>query len=486
MKLALKRGEAVPLYRQVGEQIRALIEHGSLQPGARLPTVRQLALDHGLTRLTVQNAYAELQEQGWVESTVGRGSFVAQRPQIEHTVGRAPLELTSSLAELLHPDVTDQLGLAQAAPSPDTYPLKELKASLWTALQQPESLAYGPIQGDECLRVQISRLFVDRGLSVSPEEVLITAGAQQAIDLAIRALGDHRPVALEVPVYPGVLESLRARGQQVIEVPIDAEGISLRALDEACRRHKPRLLYTVPAFHNPTGLLMTPERRRGLMELAERHNLLILEDDVYGFLSFENSYPPPLKADDPSERVVYLTSFSKTVTPGWRLGAVVASQKHLTALCQLKQATDLICSSLLQRAMAEFLRKGCFESHIRRVTQTYRERRDALVEALRPSTMSDCLWTVPAGGLSAWLSLPLGVDEAEFCREAKDRGVVLARGQAFFSSPQPQGHVRLSFAAQKPRGLQQAVRVMEELLGQHQRRISSLQQRVRLRAGPLV
>jgi 2-aminoadipate transaminase len=483
MKLALNRQDSIPLYRQVAQRLRELMENGTLSAGARLPTVRKLADDHGLTRLTVQSAYGELQDQGWIQSVVGRGTFVAERQRPRPAAPQPRLEISGSLAELLQVgDRPARFKLAQATPGEDTYPLKELKSCLGHALAQEGTMGYGPLQGEESLRSAFSRLLLTRGVSTAPEHILVTHGAQQGMDLAFRALSlPDQPVMVEVPVYPGALELLRSRNQPCLEVPLN----NLAAVEEFCRRHRPPLLYTIPCFQNPTGLVSSPETREGLLQLAQRYDFYIVEDDVWGFLAYDDSPPPPLKSSDAGNRVIYVTSVSKTLTPGLRLGAVVAPPEPLATMTQLKHACDLICSSLHQRALAEFLRRGAFDPHLQSVIRTYRDRRDALMEAIQ-THLPECECEAPGGGLSAWLRLPAGCDETDIFRQAKEEGLLVTRGQAFYASHQVPGCLRLSFGTHKPRALQQAIALLGQIVEQSRRRTSLLRQRVRLNANPLV
>lgn len=487
MLLSLNREDSIPLYRQVAQRLRSLMENGSLAPGARLPTVRKLAADHGLTRLTVQSAYAELQDQGWIESVVGRGTFVAERSRISPAAPQPRLEIAGSLAELLQAgDRPARFQLAQATPGEDTYPLKELKSCLAHALQQPGSMGYGPLQGEESLRAEFSRWLLNRGLAVAPEHILITAGAQQGMDLAVRSLSlREHPVMVETPVYPGVLELLRARSQPCLEVPLLPQGPRLQSVEEYCKRFRPALFYTIPCFQNPTGLVASDEVQEQLLELADRYNFYIIEDDVWGYLSYDGPAPLPLKSRDRFERVIYVTSVSKTLTPGLRMGAVLAPPEALASMTQMKHASDLICSSLQQKALAEFFRRGAFEPHLQRVVEIYRERRDAMLNAIQ-TYLPDCEYSSPSGGLSVWLRLPPGVDESEIFREAQERGLAVTRGQAFYASHQVPGCLRLNFGTHKPRALQQAVVLLGELVGRAQRQATQLRQRLRLRANPLV
>ena len=483
MLLVLDRSDSQPLYRQLSVQLKGLIENGTLAPGSRLPTVRRLAEDHGLTRLTVQSAFAELQDQGWIQSTVGRGTFVSDK-----TPSPPPsrLQISGSLAELLEAaDRPARYQLAQAAPSEEFFPKRDWKACLQAAMNQEGSLNYGTIQGDEGLRSQISRVLLERGLQVPPEQILITHGAQQGMDLVARTLSrPTQPVLLETPCYPGALELLHTLSRPCLEVPVENGGPSLKAIEEQCRRHRPSLFYTVPTFQNPTGLLTSPAHRAALLQLAQRYDFWILEDDVWGFLNYTPSLPPPLKAQDRHNRVIYVSSFSKTLMPALRIGFVVASEEVLQALSQKKHASDLVCSLLLQRALAEYLKRGLFPDHLHKVVPLYRQRRDALYGALQQH-LGQCRFSQPPGGLSHWLQLPAGVDEQEVYQEACALGLICARGEAFYPNPQG-GYLRLSFGAHPPRELEQAATLLGKLVTGLERRGALLRQRTRLRANPLV
>jgi DNA-binding transcriptional MocR family regulator len=494
MQLTLDRASDVPLYRQVAEQVRELIRAGILPAGERLPTVRQLAEELGLTRLTVQSAYAELQAQGLIESFVGRGTYVAARPEVVRApVAQMPAEPPAPwlsqglLTELVRmTEQPDLLSLAQAIPAPETYPLKEFGKTLRAALADPAALSYGSVQGEAGLREQVGRALLDRGLATPPEHVLITSGAQQGIDLALRVLARPGDVILaEEPTYTGAIELATQRRQRLVGVPMNEDGLDLAALEAACRMYRPRLLYTIPTFHNPMGVTMSAERRAALLRVARAHDLMIVEDDVYGLLAYDGPAPPPLKAGDDDGRVFYVTSFSKTVMPGLRLGAVVAPPRYLPELVAAKQGSDLISSPLLQRALADYLRQGHLPAHLQRVRALYAERRDALLGALRRH-LSECTWTAPRGGLSIWVTLPAGMGERDFYLEAVERGVGVARGQAFFPQPQRGAHLRLSFGAQSPERIERGVALLGGLLREHLRRHASLMARASRESTPLV
>jgi DNA-binding transcriptional MocR family regulator len=479
MQLVLDRGRDVPLYRQVVAQIHTLIETGALAPGVRLPTIRQLAHDLRLTRLTVHSAYTELQAQGLIESVVGRGTFVATAlvPSARHAplptvyTPQAPASWLASgiLAETMR--AAERPGLisfTHAAPAPETLPLRDLRRAFAAALVDAEALTYGPVQGEASLRNEVSRLLLDRGVAAPPDTVLITSGAQQAIAITLHALTQPGDVLLaEAPTYPLFLELAALRGQRMVGIPRSADGLSLDALEAACMAYHPRLLYLVPTFHNPTGASLSAEQRAAVLRIAREYDLLVVEDDIYGFLNFDLPSPPPLKAADEQERVLYLTSWSKALAPGLRLGALVAPPRYLPELVVAKQSVDLLSSPVLQRALAEYLRRDLLPPHLRQVRERYRERRDTLLASLE-RFLPECVWTRPEGGLNVWVTLPEEVNEREFFLEALDRGVGVTRGVAFFAQPQAGAHMRLCFGALAPPQLEDGARLLGDVLRAHQ------------------
>ncbi|MBV9256875.1 MAG: PLP-dependent aminotransferase family protein, partial [Ktedonobacteraceae bacterium] len=256
MKLSLERADDLPLYRQIANQLREYIRTGALPVGGRLPTIRELAHQYGLTRLTVQSAYAELQAEGLVESGVGRGTFVADHLPIPTSSHTPPLPTMSPpswlsqgiLADMMrmtaHPDL---LSFAQAIPEVSTYPTQELSRSLRSTLEDPASLSYSLTQGELSLREQVAHILLDRGIVTSPDLVMITSGAQQAIDLTLRAFISPEDIVLvEDPTYVGMIELAAQRGQHIIGIPSDEHGILPDAAEAACKRYHPRLLYLIP------------------------------------------------------------------------------------------------------------------------------------------------------------------------------------------------------------------------------------------------
>jgi DNA-binding transcriptional MocR family regulator len=451
----LDRDNSVALYQQITEHFKQRISDGRLPAGARLPTVRQLASDLGVTRLTVQNAYAELQTAGWIESTVGRGTFVSHNVN-GHSFGRGmmtPLTPDGVINDILQVNhIVGLRSMASASPDPRLFPTEEFWSTL--AELQADALAmvsYTSSQGDPQLRVEISQDLSERGVDATPEEVLVVAGVTQGLALISRTLaqvGDR--ILVEQPTYLGLLHTLKQHGVQAIGVPLDDEGPILSELEKAILQHRPRFFYTIPTFQNPTGICMTLERRLALLELTAAHGVMVVEDDIYGRLAYDAPSPPPLYTLDTHGHVIYVGSYSKVLMPGLRLGFVVAPQRWADRLLSLRRATDLCSPTLLQRTLALFLRNGGLKRHLRRVLPVYRERRNTLVTALQRNLPPSVQWHAPQGGFCAWLTMPSYHPFSDLEQALLRQGWAVTPGEVFLAEPAQQKSVRICYGTLTP------------------------------------
>lgn len=360
-----------PQYQRIASLVRGRIAAGDLRVGERLPAIRVLAAELGVGRRTVEAAYAELSAEGLLEGRHGQGTFVAD-PAIgprrapreavpwvsghrEPIVTRGAISARQVLREALRPDRRpDQISFILGAPATDLFPLGELQRALNATLREEGvgALGYEATEGYAPLRTAIARHLLGLGLAAGPEEVIVTSGAQQAIDLALRALtrpGDY--VATESPTYLGILEACEANGVRLIGVPLDDEGMEVDRLAPLLAEYRPKLLLTIPDCHNPTGITMSLSRRRALLTLAAAHDLPILEEDAYGELRYGGTPVPRLRALPGGERVIYVSSFSKVMLPGLRLGYLLAAGEEHRRILFVKQASDRASGSLVQHAI---------------------------------------------------------------------------------------------------------------------------------------
>ncbi len=310
--------------------------------------------------------------------------------------------------------------------------------------------------------------------------MIVTSGVMQGLSLVTATLTHPgETVLVEQPTYLGMLHVLSSYGAHAVGVPVDDGGVQFDALEAAIRQHRPRFFYTMPAFQNPTGVCLAPERRAGLLALAEQYDLYLIEDDIYGTLAYDSRPEPALRSLDPDgARIIYLSSLSKVLTPGLRIGYMVVPPHLREAILYRRQAMDLSGPPLLQRAAAHFLHRGRFRPHMERVTPKYRERRDELLRVMAQRMPAFARWTKPHGGFSCWVTIPAGCAPPDLHHRALMHGIAFTPGEAFMVEPDGQTHLRLCFGGLSPELIREAVTILGRLLEP-----GALRSPVRLRAG---
>ena len=354
----------------------------------------------------------------------------------------------------------DIISFAPGYPAPDTFPWAEFGEITRELLSGHDGdvLQYGPTRGYDKLLDYIAGIMGARGVNTTRQNLLVTTGSQQGLDLVARVLFDPDDVVLvELPTYTGAITAFRNVQAMMVGVPQEADGIELDALDEIHQRlvrerRRVRALYLVPNFQNPTGLLIGLDKRRRLLEWAERRNVLIVEDDPYRELYFEDSSSErdvrPIRADDHAGRVIYLSSFSKTLAPGFRVAWIDAPAPVAAKFELAKQAEDLLTGSLDQRVIYEAARRGVLDRQIPFLRRHYQAKRDVMVEALRKEFRPDEVsWPAPRGGFFLWATLPEQIDADNMVARAVERGVIYVAGSAFFVNGKGQNVIRLAFSA---------------------------------------
>jgi 2-aminoadipate transaminase len=363
----------------------------------------------------------------------------------------------------------DIISFAPGYPAPETFPWRDFQEITHELLSGRDGavLQYGPTRGYRPLLEAITGIMNGRGVPTSFDRLLVTTGSQQGLDLVARVLLDPDDVVLvELPTYTGAITAFRNVQAQMIGVPQEDDGIDLAALDETFLRlqrdgRKVRFLYVVPNFQNPTGLLIGLQKRKRLLDWADKRNVLIVEDDPYRELYFEDSATEadvrPIKADDASGRVVYLSSFSKTLAAGYRVAWVDAPAPLAAKFEMAKQAADLCTGGLDQRVVYEACRRGIIDRQLPRLRAHYQEKRDAMVAALRQEFGDTVHWPDPRGGFFLWATLPAAIDSDAMVPRAVEHGVIYVASEAFFVSPGPANIIRLSFSAPSPARIKEGV-----------------------------
>ncbi len=359
--------------------------------------------------------------------------------------GRDPL-LRDLTALLTRPDT---ISFAAGIPAPELYPLDDFRQAMSYILNTAGQtlLQPCPVEGYYPLRQTIARRMAGRGATLQAENILIVTGSQQGLDLIARAfLKADDEVVVEAPSYLGALQIFSAAGARLLGVPLDEEGMRLDVLENILIRYRPKLIYTLPTFQNPSGCTMAPRRRLRLLELARRHRVPIVEDDPYGELYYTDQAPSPLLALDQDGYVIYLSTFSKILFPGLRLGWVAAPRPVIERLSQIKQLADLHCSTLIQGVVHEFCQRGALDKHLDHVRDLYRQRRDAMLSALAEHGPADLEWDEPQGGFNLWCRLPPGLKARQVMAEAARQSVALVPGEVFYPDGGGQEEMRLNFS----------------------------------------
>ena len=481
----------VPLYIQLRDQLRALVHAGDLRPGDRIPASRELATMLGVHRTTVANAYAELESEGLIQGHVGRGTFIRGNGNGLKISPPPPPVLNGGEGirwELLFADErgeevlnrimasvpVDAVSFVMARPAPEHFPVEELQLCVNAVLRREavDVLNLGPSDGYPPLKEALLEVLRQEGIAARDENLLITDGCQQALDLISKAFvrpGDS--VILENPAYPGSVAIFNGARARCLGVPVQTHaepggslGIDLEALEATLAANRVKLMVLTPDFQNPTGASIPLSSRRKILEIATRYQVAIVEDHIYGRLHHRDERIPSLKQLDRSNVVIHIDSFAKVAFPGLRVGWIVAPAAAIERLRLVKQTTDLHTDQLAQATLAEFIRRGLFAKHLSKMRKIYASRLRALDEALRKHMPEGTRWTTPDGGMCVWLQLPLGFDASELLIHAKERSVLFAPGRYFYvQGPQP-NTLRLGFASLDEKTITRGVAILADIL----------------------
>ena len=478
----LQREGTVSLTQQLVDLLVEAIESDELGPGEKLPTTRALAAEAGVNHLTAARVYRRLAELGYVTATVGRGTFVrALTPaagesgddwQIYVLPDRPITYAEQIMADAFRlADEPGVISLSTGYPSPRCYPTEELAQITADVFAEEggNAISYLVAEGLWELREQIAARGRAEGFASDPEEILVTSGARQGIDLVSRALLDPGDiVAIETPTFMGLLSS-RATGARVLGVPIDEHGLDTDVLEQMLARHEIKLVMLQTACQNPTGRDLSDERRQRVAELAVERNFFVLEDRVYADTRYEGEGPRPLRELAPSH-VIYVNSLSKTVGGGLRVGWVAARGPVFERLAALKLETDFHTPTLVQHIAARYLASGGYDRQIDQSRDFYRERRDALVAALDRHLAGEYRAEKPQGGHHLWVTLTRPVNERELYTEALRNGVTFTPGGVVSVDRPAQTSFRLSFSLLEPEELDEGVKRLARAIREVRRR----------------
>jgi len=454
--------------------IRALIERGTLHGGERLPATRELATQLGLNRATVSAAYSMLEQSGILLGHVGRGSFVAKdaaaapqgtTPSLDWDSILSPLEFATL------PAANIEINLASSRPAAANFPLGAFRRLTKEVIDSPEAeniLQLGSPHGYAPLRRYLMDQAVSEGLARASDDLLMTNGCQQALDLIARMFftsdGAHagRPVALESPVYHGLLRVFARAGASVIPVPVDGDGMDPDALETALVRDRPRIVVVTPSFQNPMGTTLTLERRKRVVDLAQRSGTVLIENDIYSELRYRGKPLPTLKELDTTGNVILLRSYSKVSFPGLRVGWVIGPQPFIARLAESKQISDLHSDQLSQAVLLRFAQSGELARHLKQTRSAGLRRLEAALNACEKFLPKGSSFTRPDGGMCYWIELPAPLNAENVLPRAEKRGVSYLPGTLFSNRPAHRRGLRVSFGGLTPEQITSGIRLIAE------------------------
>lgn len=475
--IQIDRASRIPLYRQIATALEAQIRSGELALGANLPAERSLAGELDVNRSTIVNAYAELSSAGLVRGRVGSGTRVDLVPDESSNlapmlwdarVGPGNDTATRGLLELV--EMLTQSGvisLGHGSVAPDLIPVQEIQALATEVIADLGSdlLEYAPTEGIVELRDAIAAHMQSVGARTESEQILVTNGGQQGIDLVARCLVEPDDVvAIDAPGYPGALTAFAQRGARLIGVPVDADGMQIDPLQQIIQRGGVKLVFTVPNFSNPTGAVLSESRRRALLELTRTERVPLVTDDVVGALSF-HEIPSPLIADDPSDHVIHIGSLSKLLLGGGlRVGWIAAAPELIRRIARVKQASDLATATLSQWIAARALQSGLVATNMRRVRPEYRRRYELFRDALTDACGESLALAQPRGGFSLWCRLTNDADARQLLAFALRSGVAFLPGDACFPDATGRSFLRLCYGQASPQDLVRGAHLLAQAI----------------------
>jgi len=473
--IVIDSGSDTPLYRQLFEQVRDYIQSGRIPRGERLPATRELAGMLGLNRATVSAAYELLENEGLLKGHVGRGTFVEGAGE---PASRITWEDLGGAAGTPAPALSlgsGGISFASGRPDGDLFPMAEFRSTCHEVIHGDSAvtiLQLGSPAGYQPLRQHLLDEARRDGLAGPSDDIIITSGCQQALDLMQRVLirpGDC--AAIEDPVYPGLRGVFAAAGARLAGIPVGAHGIDVAALERIIDTERPRLLVVTPNFQNPTGATLPLSARHSILRLAREAGVILMEHDIYGPLRYEGEPLPPLKQLDASGDVISIGSFSKIAFPGLRVGWVIGPRALIQRLTEAKQFCDLHSDHLSQAVLFRFTESGRLAAHRARILEAGAQRLSAVLSACARYLPEGSRFTRPQGGMNLWVRLPEPLDAAELLSRAERANVNYLPGKYFAVSRVEPGGLRLSFAGLDPARIREGVSILGRVFGEELERV---------------
>lgn len=456
------------LYEEIAQLINYKIEKGYFQPGDKLPSIRQTSSEHQVSISTVQEAYRLLESRQIAEARPKSGYYVLT-PQPSPAMpgisqpSEAPLEVSQwdlILKILYNHEQNNDIILGRGTPDVSAKTLKPLSKIMANISTHREiiNFTYDSLQGSKRLRTQISRLMLDSGCNLHPDQILITTGCQEALSCSMRSIAQTGDiVAIDSPSFYGSMQTIQAMGLKALEIPTHPEtGISIEALELALEQWPIKVVQLTPSCNNPLGYTMPNKNKERLMELANHYDIAVIEDDIYGDLSYTQPRTRSIKSYDTEGRVLFCSSFSKTISPAFRTGWC-APGRHMQKVKQMKYVSTA-CGSVLQpRAVAEFIAQGHYERHLRKIRSQYLKCRDSMIDCVKCYFPEGTKMSYPQGGFLLWVELPKKIKSIELNEKLVKENISIAPGILFTASEKYQHCLRLNYSQAPNEDIRKAV-----------------------------
>jgi len=443
--------------------------------GSKLISVRKLAKEHAISPVTVMKAYELLEQDGLIYRIHGKGSFVRFRTKTKEqdtTTQTNPYSWQESHKDYLNrvqfsnpiriPSFENGYDLSNASINPNLLPTEKIISTFSETLRRdiPILSEYGQPEGDPEFRQALSNYFKRIGLKTNYDQIIVTNGGQQGLHLvASTFIGKNDVVFVEAPTYPGAIDIFTSRGARIIPIPMDENGLKVDELYALCDKYKPKLIYTIPCFNNPTGYCLSKQRKKILLDLAESYDFIIVEDDAWGELNYDDCHRIALKSLDRTGRVIFIKGFSKVIGPTYRLGAIVAEGSFLHRLALNKSNSDLGSPLLIQRLLMPFFSSNNIDTYIDELRKKLKAKLMLVDRILQQHAPPQLRWTLPKGGLNIWLKMPRGYSSDRlFIDYLQEEKISILPGSMFFTDNNMSNCFRITFSYLDDVDLQFAVK----------------------------
>jgi len=468
-QIKLDKKIKLPLYQQLFDKLRELIINEIIPSECKLPSIRDFSKILGVNTSTIVNAYQLLEDSGLARKKPGSGTYVDISK--EKYTYKTDVKLTLDESDY---DVEEgsevNINFASASPNPALFPIKEFQEAMNLVLERDggNAFTYQEAQGYLPLRKAIVDNIKRVGINTIPDDIYVISGAQQGIDIVTKALisaGDY--VFAENPTYSGALAAFESRNAKVITFNLEKDGPDMKDLEKLMNMYKPRFIYTMPNFQNPTGCTWSERKKKYFLWLCKKHDALVVEDDYLSELNFTKETPLPLKSFDEDGRVIYIKSFSKIFMPGLRVAYLITPSKLKEKIMNAKYVSDISTSGLMQRVLEIYMKKDLWENHLKRMRREYSLRYIAALNSARKYLLN-VKFTAPGGGLNLWIKLPDWIDSNTFSNECIKKGVSIVPGKTFM----PVGgehYFRLSYAGVNEEQIENGMIILGGILSNYKK-----------------